>query len=165
MEILTKAVFLDRDGVINKEREGYITKIEDFELLPKVGELLNKMQQLGYALIIITNQSAINRGLLTHEELKQIHESMVNQLSKFGITIKSIYYCPHRPDENCDCRKPKTKLFSKAIEELGIDVNKSWFIGDKKTDLEAGEQIGLKTIQIPKNGSLESAYNYIMQQT
>ena len=163
---MNKVVFLDRDGVINKEKDDdYIKKVEEFELLPQVGEFLEKIQRLGYQLVIITNQSAVNRGLLTHSELNKIHETMKNQLSLFDVNISGIYYCPHRPDENCECRKPKTKMFSLAIQEHEIDIDKSWFIGDKKTDLEAGMCIGLKTLQIEKNGSLKSAYDVIVKNT
>lgn len=152
---LNKVVFLDRDGVINREKENYITSCKDFELLPQVGEILKKIQDKGFLLIVITNQSAINRGFSTHDEVTNIHNLMKEELQKFGVTISAVYYCPHRPDENCDCRKPKTKLISIAIEEHDVDIGNSWFIGDKDSDIIAGKQIGLQTLKIERNGSLE----------
>lgn len=150
-----KVIFLDRDGVINKEREKcYVTTVKEFELLPDVGESLKILQRLGYLLIVITNQSAVNRGLITPGKLDQIHNFMKSQLSFFDVTITDIYYCPHRPDENCECRKPKTKMILQAIEDYDIDVPNSWLIGDKDSDTEVGKILNLNIIKIPTNSSL-----------
>ncbi len=137
---MNKAVFLDRDGTINVEKQ-YLYKIEDFELLPGVIEGLKLLQEAGFLLIIITNQSGIARGYYTEEEFKELNDWMLGELLKRGINIAAVYYCPHLPDArinryriNCECRKPKLGLYQKAIEEFNIDIVHSWSIGDRKRD-------------------------------
>lgn len=152
-----RAIFIDRDGVINIQKEGsYVTSIEDFKLIPQVVKILKKLQDAGFLLIIITNQSAINRGLLTHEDLDKIHEYMKKQLSNHGIRINQIYYCPHIPEEKCTCRKPGNKLILTAINDYKIDNSQSWFIGDKNSDMEAAKKSGLQVIKTETNKPKES---------
>ncbi|MDQ6862405.1 MAG: HAD family hydrolase [Thermoproteota archaeon] len=152
-----RAVFLDRDGVLNKHRPDYVKSIHEFEILPDVQFYLAELQELGFKLFIITNQSAVNRGLLSSRELKAIHDFLIQQLAAFGCSIDGIFYCPHRPDENCDCRKPKTKMFLDVSRQYNIDLSKSWVIGDSETDIEAGSRIGCNAIKIGTNNSLEKA--------
>ena len=138
--LMNKAVFLDRDGTINVEKN-YLFKIEDFEFLPGVIEALKLFQENGYKLIIITNQSGIARGYYTEEDFHKLNDWMIDTLKKYGIYIDAVYYCPHHPDAinqeyrmDCQCRKPNIGLFIKAAEEFNIDLSKSIAIGDKIRD-------------------------------
>ncbi|MEO9307236.1 MAG: HAD family hydrolase [Nitrososphaera sp.] len=159
---MNKAIFLDRDGVINKKRDDYVKNTSEFVMLPKVSEAIRIMHEKKFLVIIITNQSAVNRGLLTHKGLEQIHEFMKDELKKYGVNIDAIYYCPHRPDENCNCRKPRTELLEKAIKDYQISTDLSWFIGDSETDIEAAKKIGIKHVKIEENGSLLNAIKYVI---
>jgi D-glycero-D-manno-heptose 1,7-bisphosphate phosphatase len=137
---MNKAVFLDRDGTINVEKN-YLYKIEDFEFLPGVIEGLKLLQDAGYLLIIITNQSGIARGYYTEEDFNRLNNWMLNQLKENGVNISKVYYCPHLPDspvekyrKDCDCRKPKLGMFLQAVVDYNIDLCKSFAIGDKIRD-------------------------------
>lgn len=136
-----KAVFLDRDGTINKD-SGYVYKIEDFEFLPGVVEALRILQENGYLLIVITNQSGIARGYYTEADFHKLNSYMLDQLAQEGIAITDVLYCPHLPNadvqcyrKNCNCRKPKTGLFEQAVEKWNIDLTQSYAVGDKERDL------------------------------
>lgn len=153
-----KAVFLDRDGTINKY-VGFLRNINDFELINGVSEAIKRINASGYLAIVITNQPVIARGEVTYEELNEIHNKMETLLGNHGAYLDSIYYCPHHPDSgfdgeikelkiDCDCRKPKPGLLLKAAEELNIDLSKSWMIGDSKNDIMAGKNAGCKTALI-----------------
>lgn len=138
---LNKAVFLDRDGTINVERN-YLYKIEEFEFLPGVLEALAALKRNGYLLIIVTNQSGIARGFYTEEEYLQLEQWMLEKMREEGAEVDAVYYCPHLKDAavekyrlDCECRKPKLGMFQQAIEEYKIDVNNSVVIGDKMRDL------------------------------
>ena len=138
---MQKAVFLDRDGTINVEKN-YLFRIEDFEYLPGAKEGMKMLQDNGYKLIIITNQSGIARGYYTEEDYQRLNRWMINDLYDSGINISGTYYCPHHPEAKldkykceCKCRKPGISLFEKAISEYSIDVMKSFAIGDKMRDL------------------------------
>ena len=157
-----KTVFLDRDGVINKERNDYVKSISELEMFPNVAKNIELLKNAGFLVVIITNQSAINRGLLTHEMVHKIHDSIQNHLKKNGTSVDGFFYCPHKPDENCICRKPKSGLLNKAILELNIDVNSSWMIGDNDSDIEAATSIGCKAIKINNNFSLDNAVHKIL---
>ncbi len=149
-----KAVFLDRDGTINKSN-GFITKPEQFELIPGVAEAIKKINKSGYLTIIVTNQPVIARGDCTFEELELIHQKMETELGKQGAFIDGIYFCPHHTDKgfegerpeykcNCDCRKPKPGLLLKAASDFNIDLAQSYMVGDGKNDIEAGISAGCK---------------------
>lgn len=138
---MNKAIFLDRDGVINVDK-GYVYKIEDFEYVEGAIENLLKYQEQGYLLIIITNQSGIARGYFTEEQYLALEQWMLSDLKSKGITIAACYYCPHLPDAVvpryrciCDCRKPGTALFYRAAKDYDIDFSQSIAIGDKERDL------------------------------
>jgi D,D-heptose 1,7-bisphosphate phosphatase len=144
-----KAIFIDRDGTINVDVH-YLDNPDKFEMYPCVGEGVKKLKENGFKIIVITNQSGIARGYFTEKQLKNIHERMKKEFQKFGIVLDGIYYCPHHPDDNCNCRKPKTGLFEKAIKEHNIDVKKSYVVGDKILDIGAGKKIGATAILIPE---------------
>jgi len=152
-----KAIFLDRDGTINRDIH-YCREVEQFKLLPAVPEAINLLNHHGFKIIIITNQSAIARGYLTHEELAQIHNRMTDILAESGVTINGIYYCPHHPDDKCSCRKPGTALFEQAVKEHDINIRDSYMIGDMVTDIKAGINAGCRTVLLA-DGSTTSAEN------
>lgn len=139
-----KALFLDRDGTINIEKN-YVYKIEDFEFQTGIFEIIKKYQNLGFIIFIITNQSGIARGFYTDNDFISLNNWMLKELEKEGITITKTYYCPHHPDYTgeCDCRKPNPGLILKAIQEFNIDPVNSVLIGDKKRDILAGKNAGI----------------------
>lgn len=149
-----KAVFVDRDGTINEDVH-YLNDPEKFDVYSGVGDGIKKLKENGFKIIIITNQSGIGRGFFTEHQLLRIHERMIAEFLNFDVTLDGIYYCPHHPDDHCNCRKPNTGLFEKAIQEHNIDITKSYMIGDKMLDIEAGKNIGVKTALIPEPHSRE----------
>jgi histidinol-phosphate phosphatase family protein len=150
---LSRAVFLDRDGVLTRERPDYVKTPEELEILAGIEAPLREIKKRGFQIVIITNQSVVGRGLTTHYEMSRIHEKLRAELARLGCKIDGIYYCPHRPDEGCNCRKPEPGLILKASRELGIDTAKSWMIGDKEMDLEAARRAGCRGIRVPTNGN------------
>lgn len=152
---MQKAVFLDRDGVINIDK-AYVSKIEDFEFCEGVFETLRHFQKLGYLLIIVTNQSGIGRGYYSEEDFQKLTSWMRQELLHVKITIDAVYHCPHVPETNCACRKPKSGMFEEAIKAFDIDVTHSWMIGDKPSDIEAAHGAGIEqTILL---GNAQSPY-------
>lgn len=153
-----KAIFLDRDGTINKY-VGFLRNIDDFELIDGVAEAIRKINESGYLAIAVTNQPVIARGEVSFEELEEIHNKMETLLGKEGAYLDAIYYCPHHPHKGydgerpelkieCDCRKPKPGMLLKAAEDFNIDLSKSWMIGDGENDVKAGINAGCKTALI-----------------
>ena len=147
---MNKAVFLDRDGTINVEKQ-YLFKTEEFEFIPRAPMAIKKMNDLGYKVIIISNQSGIARGFFTEQDVINLHKYMLQELDKIGAKIDGFYYCPHHPEAKiekyrlkCKCRKPENALFVKAIEKYEIDVSKSWVVGDRVRDLIPGEVLGMR---------------------
>ena len=157
-----KTVFVDRDGVINQERSDYVKSISELEIYPNVAKNIKLLKDAGFLVIVITNQSAVNRGIITHEIVSQIHDSIQDHLKKYGTFLDGFYYCPHTPNENCNCRKPKSGLLQQAILELNIDLNSSWMIGDSDSDIEAADSVGCKAIKINDNFSLDNAVEKIL---
>jgi len=162
MNNFRKAIFLDRDGVLNKERKDYVKNISELEIFPEVIIPIKKLKEEGFLIIIITNQSAINRDIITFEDVQQIHQHIQNYLREFEIELDGFYICPHRPDENCSCRKPKSGLILKAIDEFNIDIKSSWMIGDNNSDIVAARTIGCKAIKIGKEITLNQAVENIL---
>lgn len=152
---LNKAIFLDRDGVINEERGAYTWLLEDFRLNKDLVPALLAFQSAGYLLIIISNQGGIEKGLFTKYETDYLHLHLERNLANQGIILSAIYYCPHHPDKSkCICRKPDSLLLEKAIARFNIDAKESWFIGDADRDTEAGIKAGVKTLKVHSNSSL-----------
>ena len=157
-----KAIFLDRDGTINK-MVGFITKPEQFELLPGVAKAIKAINKSGYLAIVITNQPVIARGDCTFEQLQTIHNKMETELGKEGAFVDAIYVCPHHTDKgfsgerpeykcDCDCRKPKPGLLLQAAKDFNIDLSQSYMIGDSDGDVKAGENAGVKeAIRVEQN--------------
>ncbi len=168
-----KAIFLDRDGTINK-CNGFITKPEQFELLPGASEAIKKINKSGYLAIIITNQPVIARGDCTFEELDLIHKKMETELGKNGAFIDGLYFCPHHTDKGykgerpeykceCECRKPKTGLFKQAINDFNIDISCSFMIGDSINDVEAGLAAGCKESFLLEDNQLNTIVDRILR--
>lgn len=170
-----KAIFLDRDGTINKY-VGFLRNIDDFELIEGVAEAIKLINQSGYLVIVVTNQPVIARGEVTWEELNEIHKKMATLLGKEGAYVDGIYICPHHPDKgfegerpeykiDCDCRKPKPGLLLQAAKNFNIDLSESYMIGDSRRDVEAGENAGVKkSIKVEENkvGTLMEVLNQIL---
>ena len=172
--IKQKAVFLDRDGTINKSN-GFITKAEDFELCQGAAEAIKKINKSGYLAIVVTNQPVIARGDCTFEELQVIHDKMETELGKEGAFIDGLYFCPHHTDKgfagerpeykcNCDCRKPKPGLLLQAAKDFNIDLSNSIMIGDNSNDVEAGKNAGCKRcVKIEEGQTLFDCVNEVIK--
>lgn len=146
-----KAVFLDRDGVINVEKD-YVHRIEDFEFLPGVLEAAKSFYEKGYLLIVVTNQSGIGRGYYTNEDFERVTKYMEQEFEKNGAKIAKTYRCPHTPNDACDCRKPRPGMLLSAKEEFDIDMNASWMIGDKEGDIKAALAAGAPNTILVRSG-------------
>lgn len=151
-----KAIFLDRDGTINKY-VGFLKNIDEFELIDGVAEAIRKINESGYLAIVVTNQPIVARGEVSFEELEEIHNKMETLLGKEGAYLDAIYYCPHHPHKgyegerpelkiDCDCRKPKPGMLLKAAADFNIDLSKSWMVGDGENDVKAGINAECKTV-------------------
>lgn len=145
---MKKAIFLDRDGVINIDNN-YVYKISDFEFVPDIFDILKYLQDLDYLLFIITNQSGIGRGYYTKEDFFELNNWMMNEFKKENIFISQVEFCPHHPIENCKCRKPKTGMIESILGNYDLDLLNSWLIGDRLSDIECAKKAGIKnTIRI-----------------
>ncbi|MFR5295710.1 MAG: D-glycero-alpha-D-manno-heptose-1,7-bisphosphate 7-phosphatase [Clostridium sp.] len=156
-----KAIFLDRDGTINKY-VGFLRNIDEFELIDGVAAAIRKINESGYLAVVVTNQPVIARGEVSFEELEEIHNKMETLLGKEGAYLDANYYCPHHPHKGyegerpelkieCDCRKPKPGMLFKAAEDFNIDLSQSWMIGDGENDVKAGINAGCKTVLLSDN--------------
>lgn len=139
-----KALFLDRDGVINKD-PGYVYRIEDFEFMPGIFEALAGFMALGYEIFVVTNQSGIGRGYYSEDDFAKLSKYMIDEFKSYGIEIKKIYHCPHTPSDDCNCRKPKPGMILQALDEFNISLKDSLMIGDKPSDLESARRAGVES--------------------
>lgn len=151
------AIFLDRDGTINEDTD-YVGEPERFKLLPNVIEGLKKIQSIGYKIVIITNQAGIGLGYFSKEDFYKVNRKMFELLAPHNIIIDKIYFCPHSKGDNCKCRKPNTALIERAAEELNLDIEGSYMIGDKTQDIELGKRFGCKTIKV-KTGHQDNEFD------
>lgn len=155
-----RALFLDRDGVINVDH-GYVCKIEDFEFCDGIFEVLKKYQKLGFLLIVVTNQSGIGRGYYSSEDFETVTAWKLDALEKQEIFIDEVYHCHHDPDSGCGCRKPAPGMLLEASEKFDIDMENSWLVGDKKSDIDAAYNAGVKnTILIAQDCSDKKGATY-----
>jgi D-glycero-D-manno-heptose 1,7-bisphosphate phosphatase len=159
---MNKAIFFDRDGIINREHLDYVKNINELELFSEFPSIVKPLRNHGFLIIVVTNQSAINRGLMTESSLHEIHEKIQNYMKTNGTSIDGFYHCPHRPDENCDCRKPKSGLLIKAANDFCIELKSSWMIGDNDSDVIAGKNVGCKTKKITNLKSLSNLVDEIL---
>lgn len=146
--IKNRAVFLDRDGVINEERPNYVKSWDEFTWIPGSKEALRRLHGDGFLTIVVTNQSAVGRGLMDVKGLEEIHSTMVSEIEEIGGGIDHIYFCPHPPDAECNCRKPKPGLLLKAEKELDINLSDSYMVTDTIKDVEMAKSLGCKTILV-----------------
>jgi D-glycero-D-manno-heptose 1,7-bisphosphate phosphatase len=157
------AVFLDRDGTLIRD-VGYLRRVDQIEILPKVPEALRLLREHGFKLIVVTNQSAVARGWMSEEELGEIHAALGAQLAQRDAWLDGVYYCPHHPTEGtghyrsiCTCRKPDIGMIERAAAELGLNPAVSYVVGDQKTDIELADRIGATAVLIGKRDALPAA--------
>lgn len=145
-----KAVFLDRDGVINRKlpKGRYVTKWDELEILPGVPEAITLLNQAGYLVFIATNQRGVAKGLMSLDDLEAIHRRLSTELASRGATIAQVYYCPHDVSPPCRCRKPAPGMLLDAAVAHNLNLGDSWMIGDSSRDIEAGHQAGCRTIRV-----------------
>jgi len=146
-----KTIFLDRDGVINKEVH-YLHKIDDFVFVDGIFDVCQYFLSLGYKIIIITNQSGISRGFYSENEYRKLTQWMLNQFENKNINILDVFYCPHGPNSTCNCRKPKPGMFLSAKTKHTIDMRQSWMIGDKEVDVIAANASGINNTILVRSG-------------
>jgi D-glycero-D-manno-heptose 1,7-bisphosphate phosphatase len=162
---MKKALFLDRDGVINHDKDdgSFTYKAEDFVILENVMEVLKLAKQRGFLLIVITNQSGIGRGIYSHQHVEEVHRKLETILAANQIVLDEIYYCPHHPNSsNCICRKPDSVLVEKAIARFNINPKQSIFVGDKERDISCALKAGIENVyQIETNSSLKQIIHAI----
>lgn len=158
-----RAVFLDRDGVLNVDN-GYVSIVDDFEFIEGAIEACIKLKEKGYLLVVITNQSGIARGYFSEEQFNTLTEWMDWSLVDRGVELDGIYYCPHHAEKgigeykiDCECRKPKPGMLLNAIEDLNIDVTESFLVGDKVSDIQAGQAAGVKLNYLVRTGKAITA--------
>ncbi|MCS7261119.1 MAG: D-glycero-beta-D-manno-heptose 1,7-bisphosphate 7-phosphatase [Anaerolineae bacterium] len=143
-----RAIFLDRDGVINENRSDYVKSLAEFVFLPGALEALQRLAKLDMSIVVISNQSAINRGLVTRAVVDAITQAMRERIEAAGGRVDAVFYCPHRPDEGCTCRKPQPGLFHQAALQLGIQLVGSYVIGDALSDVQAALRVGAQPIMV-----------------
>jgi len=144
-----KTVFLDRDGVINENLDNsYVKSWNEFKFIPGAKEAIKKLNEASWNIIVITNQACIGRGLVSAHAIEEINKLMIYEIEHFGGEIKAIYHCPHSPEEHCVCRKPRPGMLLQASNEFDINLTKSYLIGDKISDIQAGIKVGCKTLLV-----------------
>jgi D-glycero-D-manno-heptose 1,7-bisphosphate phosphatase len=157
-----KAIFLDRDGVINIDN-GYVYKIEDFKFVDDIFDTLREFIRLGFSLFIITNQSGIARGYYSKNDFNILMEFVTDEFKKNCIDILQIEFCPHLPSDDCRCRKPKTGMIQNILENYTINIDESLLIGDSNSDIECANNINMKSILIDnKNIKIESSPTFVV---
>jgi histidinol-phosphate phosphatase family protein len=143
-----KAVFLDRDGVICHNRDDHIKSWDEFQFIDGAKEAIARLTKAGLPVVVVTNQAAINRGLTSASLVDDIHRRMIAEVASCGGRIVRVYYCPHRPDEHCGCRKPQPGMLLQAADELGIELQESYLIGDAISDVQAAQSVGVKAYMV-----------------
>lgn len=143
---LKRAVFLDRDGVINQNRVDHVKSWEEFVFLPGVFAPLRLLAQTSHPIVVISNQAVIGRGLTSQASVEQINLQMSAEIAGRGGRVDGVYYCPHRPEDNCDCRKPRPGMLLRAAREMALDLSRSFLVGDAVSDIEAALAVGCSPI-------------------
>jgi len=147
-----RAVFMDRDGTLVRDVP-YCSSPDELELLPGVPEAIKRLNRGGFKAVVVTNQSGVGRGYFDVPMLKRINDKMAADLAKEGARLDGIYYCPHLPEDNCDCRKPRTALLRKAAADLNLDLSRSFMVGDMLSDVVAGQTAGCRTCLVSGLGT------------
>ena len=159
-----RAVFLDRDGVINEDL-GYVSRIGDFRLLDSVVESLQALQENGFALVVITNQSGIGRGFYTEADYEALTSAYMERLSAAGVILTAVLHCPHQPADNCHCRKPRPGMLVEAARCWNLDLHSSYLVGDKQSDIDAGMTAGLRAcVRVLDHGAAQSTCAYSLRE-
>lgn len=159
-----KVVFLDRDGVLNTERKEYTYSLDHFSIVAGIGEALAALRDRGFIFVVATNQSGIAKGIYKHEDMNTINNTIAKNLKEYGVEIKEWYYCPHHNTiSTCTCRKPDSGMLERGIARFNADKSKSWFIGDKERDIEAGKKAGLRTLKIESNEDLRQHVEFLAE--
>jgi len=157
---MSKALFLDRDGVINVDH-GYTYKIENFEFTKNLFELLKLFQEKNYLFFIVTNQSGIGRGYYTQEDYNTLTKWLITTFHQKGIDIEKVYHCAHAPEENCQCRKPEIGMMKQCLRDYNIDLRHSWMIGDKQSDIDFARHSNVRhTIAIGERDIENAEYHF-----
>lgn len=146
------AIFLDRDGVIIENRSDYVRQWSHVSILPKAIDALSGFQRAGFKIVIVTNQAAVGRGFMTFEDAQTINERLVATIKEHGGWVDGVYMCPHKPEDNCSCRKPLPGLLLQAAHELSLNLGSSWMVGDAWTDLLAGQSAGVEGTILVRTG-------------
>ena len=141
------AIFVDRDGTLNQD-SGYVTTPEQLVLFPGVPEAIARLNQLGALVIMVTNQSAIGRGMMTLDDLEAIHTRLSALIRPYGASIDGIFSCPHRPQDGCECRKPNTGLIDQAVDRFALDLSRCYLVGDKRSDLEVAQKVAVPGVLV-----------------
>lgn len=141
------AVFLDRDGVLNFD-SGFVHRIEDFRFLPGVADALRTLAARGFRLLVVTNQSGIDRGFYSAADFDRLTAWMLGELEAQGVRLDGVYHCPHAPESNCDCRKPAPGMVLRAAADHAVDLGRSWLVGDRTSDVEAGRRAGVRHLAL-----------------
>jgi|SRR5215469_7896564 len=147
---MSRAAFLDRDGVINRKAPDgeYVTRLEDFMILSGVPKAITMLNKAGFRVIVVSNQRCVAKGLITITGLEMLHQGMCDELATAGAMIDGVYYCPHEELPRCNCRKPAPGMLLRAAEERHLDLKMSWMIGDSESDIQAGKNAGCKTARV-----------------
>ncbi len=154
------ALFLDRDGIINIDY-GYVSKVENFKFIDAIFELIKLFQNRGYYIFIVTNQSGIGRKYYSLEDFKVLTNYMLNEFEKGGIKIDKVEFCPHAPELNCNCRKPKCGMVENILKEFNINLKNSWLIGDKQSDIDLSKNCNIKnSIAIGNRDIIGATYSF-----
>jgi len=146
------AIFLDRDGVLIENRSDYVRDWSQVKIIPEAIHALSLTPARNYKIVIVTNQSAIGRGLVRPENAEEINRRLVNLIQQHGGQVDGVYICPHKPDDDCLCRKPRPGLLLQAANELSLDMQRSWMIGDAWSDVQAGQRAGVRHTILVKTG-------------
>lgn len=152
MKSMNKAIFLDRDGVLIHNRTNYVRSWEDVKIYQSTCQSLSLIAKSEYKIIILSNQSAVGRGLMSLQTMNDINDRLLSIIQKFGGRIDGVFVCPHTPEEHCNCRKPKPGLVFEAKKEFALDLEKSWLVGDALTDLQTGVNSGINNLVLVESG-------------
>jgi D-glycero-D-manno-heptose 1,7-bisphosphate phosphatase len=153
---MNQVVFLDRDGVLIENRADYVRSWKDVDIFPQAIEALVQLKESPYRIVIITNQSAVGRGIITLERAEEINRRLIERISRAGGRVDGVYMCPHAPEEGCLCRKPRPGMVHQAVKELSLSLEGSFFIGDALTDMVAADRAGIEHLIMVKTGRGEN---------
>ncbi len=161
-ENLLSAIFLDRDGVLNvKLPEGrYVKTPEELEIIPGAISALRLLKELGYLLVLVTNQRGIALGYMDEEDLERVHQCLRDHLDRGGVALDGLYYCPHDDSDYCNCRKPQSGMLFRASSEMGISLATSYMVGDSRKDIEAGKKAGTRTVRIANENDDQADFTF-----